>query len=239
MPGLDWPVVMSQRRLFEIGQRVRHRARPEWGEGVVHTAQAVTTNGRTAQRLTVAFAHHGRVTLNTAHADLELASTTPNSNQTDEPKNTMHSTSRTSDRSADQPRSNGGGWLGRLESATGRGSDNGSLTALPEAATDPFASLSARLKATAELFRFSTEPRSLIDWAVAQTGLDDPLSHYNRHELEEQFRVFDQARQAHLRELLSTARRTSDANADQAIQSLKTHSDPQVRQAIERALRSL
>ncbi len=218
---------MNGSDLFEVGQRVRHRARPEWGEGIVHAAQPVVAGGRRAQRLTVTFTHHGRVTLNTAHAELETAmnSTPPTSSDPATPA---------ASRAPGAP----GGWLGKLESATGR-STEGTLTDLPEAATDPFASLSARLRATADLYRFSLEPRSLTDWAVAQTGLTDPLSQYNRHELEQQFKVFEQARYAHLRELLRAAKRSSEANVRATLQALQSHHNPTIRDAIQRAWRSL
>ena len=42
---------------------------------------------------------------------------------------------------------------------------------LPEAMTDPFASLGARLSATLDSYRFSTDPKSLIDWAVLNRWL--------------------------------------------------------------------
>src|SRR5690606_10247777 len=66
------------------------------------------------------------------------------------------------------------GWLTKLEKATGNRSDE--LWSLPEAMTDPFANLARRLDATLDSYRFNTTARSLIDWAVVQTGLDDPLS---------------------------------------------------------------
>ncbi len=222
---------MNGQHDFEVGQRVRHRARPEWGDGVIQAAEAVSADGGRAQRLTVTFTHYGRITLNTAHARLERLgvpatdseqATTPNMNQS---------------RRA-QPQTEGG-WLSRLESATGRGDGNGSLTALPDEATDPFRSLSARLKTTAKLWRFSTEPRSLMDWAVAQTGLEDPLSRYNRHELEQQFKVFDQARLGHLRELIQTARKSGDGDAQATVEALKADANTDVRAAVQRALRSL
>ena len=50
---------------------------------------------------------------------------------------------------------------------------------------DPFSSATERLKATLDNFRFNAQARPLIDWAIAQTGLDDPLTLYTRQELEQ------------------------------------------------------
>ena len=92
--------------------------------------------------------------------------------------------------------SSGQGWLGTF---AGNHSDNGhELLNLPEAMTDPFASIGDRLAATLDSYRFSTEPRCLLDWAIAQTGLEDPLSTYTRHELEEAFPRFARDRDKHL-----------------------------------------
>jgi hypothetical protein len=76
---------------------------------------------------------------------------------------------------------------------------------LPEATLDPFRSIDGRLEATFALFRFEPTGRGLVDWAVAQTGLDDPLSRFNRHELESFFERWRGERDAHLGRLLAEA----------------------------------
>ena len=81
------------------------------------------------------------------------------------------------------------------------------LKSLPDAATDPLSSLASRLRASLGLYRYSTEPRSLLDWAVAQTQLGDPLSHLNRHELEQAFGLFALHRDRHLKTLAAAARK--------------------------------
>ena len=45
-----------------------------------------------------------------------------------------------------------------------------------------------------------------MDWAVAQTGLDDPLSRFTRHELEQHFDRWAYEREQHLSKLLQEAR---------------------------------
>ena len=193
---------------FQSGDRLVHARRPEWGVGTVKSVKIVKTGEQPSQRLVIEFANHGRVTLNTAHAELRPAN----------------------GQASPAPRQSG--WLDKLES---RSADD-SLTAIPEAATDPFRSLAHRLEATLELYRFTDEGRSLIDWAVAQTQSSDPLSHQSRHELERAFSVFAQARDAHLRVLLLTIKRKGES---QLIESARNHPIPGARDAVQRALRFL
>jgi hypothetical protein len=197
---------------FHRGDRVRHAVRPEWGEGVVE--QAANAPGEGAQRLVVRFANHGRVTVNTAFASIVAAN---------------------GDGSATQAK----GWLDRMADRSGTAAaaaPAGKLDDLPEPCTDPFASLTGRLRATLDLYRFGRDPRSLIDWAVGQTGLTDPLSQYSRHELEQGYQAFERMRDAHLVELLRTARR----NGEQAkVDALLADAGPQARAAIQQARRAL
>ena len=61
------------------------------------------------------------------------------------------------------------------------------MLAIPERCRDPFRSVESRIQSALELYRYDNGGRGLVDWAVAQTGLDDPLSRFNRHELEAHF----------------------------------------------------
>jgi hypothetical protein len=85
------------------------------------------------------------------------------------------------------------------------------MTALPEAARDPFRSVHDRIAFTLRLFRFDRSGRGLVDWSVAQSGLEDPLARFNRHELEVWYERWATERDAHLRRLLN------DAQADPAL----------------------
>ena len=80
------------------------------------------------------------------------------------------------------------------------------MTAIPEPCRDPFRSLEDRIRSTLDLYRFDDGGKGLIGWAVMQTGLDDPLARFNRHELEEHFRRWSHEREQHLRKLLHEAR---------------------------------
>ncbi len=88
------------------------------------------------------------------------------------------------------------------------------LMSLPMESRDPFSSLEQRLQATIELCRYDKSPRLLLDWAMAQTGVEDPLSVYNRQELETIFMRWARERDAHLAKLLLELRRSNPAEAD-------------------------
>jgi len=210
---------MSDAVRYNVGDKVRHRRRPEWGEGTVASAQNATHGGRPAQRLVINFANHGRVTLNAAVAPIAPAGSSSTATAT----STSTSTSG----------GGGGGWLNQLE---GKTVDADALAVLPEDVSDPFASLARRLRLIGELYRFRREPRSVMEWAVAQSGLTDPLSRFSRNDLEQQFIAFEQARDGHLRSLLAAAQKAGDAAAlDQARQ----HPRPEARAAVDRLMRTL
>ena len=100
------------------------------------------------------------------------------------------------------------------------------MVAITDDVRDPFVAPRERLVRAIGLYRFDRGGRGLVDWAVAQTGMADPLSRFNRHELEQFFdrwagerdnwlsRLWQEAPEVHehLRELLAlmpgSARRT-------------------------------
>jgi hypothetical protein len=178
---------------FEFGDRVRHTDRPEWGIGSVVKAEDATVNGQPSQRLFVRFPGAGVKTLSTAHALLERVPDTP-----------APATATAGDenhRVADWDRVGQSDWL----AAVAERKIEEVMVALPEAAKDPFSSLTQRLKFTLRLYRFERTGRSLVEWAVAQTGLDDPLSRFNRHLLERFFDRWASNRDAQLARLLQEA----------------------------------
>lgn len=206
---------MEQTPRFDRGDAVMHPRKPEWGQGVVKDAHTITHEGRPAQRLAVDFANRGRVVINTAVAPL----ITPE--KAKEQEKTM--TTSTS-----------GGWLASLEkSATGQGHE---LWSLPHDLTDPFASLIDRLKATLKTYHFSTEPRSLMEWATVQTGLDDPLSKYTRSELEQAFPRFARDRDQHLKDLVRQLKRKGlHVELKQVVNKTQM---PAARSALDKAVRN-
>lgn len=172
---------------FKYGDRLVHAAKPEWGTGVVSSAQNVTEDGVACQRLTIRFDRAGLKTLSTGIADLRPAE--------EHPSVEAAGAAATAD--------SGVSWLGQLEA----GDLTERMQKLPEATRDPFVSLATRLKATLSLWRFSQDGAALLDWAAMQTGMKDPLTRFNRHELEQFFKRFATEREAHLKRLLFEAKK--------------------------------
>lgn len=217
---------------FKRGDRVSHPRRPEWGSGVVRDAAPTTHEGRPAQRLAVDFANKGRVTINTAVAPLDLVKEREEemTRTTTSGMDARNSTgAATAASTADKP----GGWLGALERSTGGAKHE--LWDLPDLMTNPFASLQQRLKATLDSYRFGTDPRSLIEWASVQTGLNDPLSKYSRPELEQAFPRFTRDRDAHLKQLVWQMKKRGEAGVIAEI--LRNTRHPAAKTALERASR--
>ncbi len=191
---------------WKIGDRVVHAERPEWGAGEVRSAQTVTESGRRCQRLTIRFDRGGVRTLSTMFAQLRSAGE-------------LESLERAAAYAEESPEPSPdlNGIVERLQR-------------VPEAATDPFRTRRARLEATLGLYRFTGQGASLLDWAASQTGLKDPLSRFNRHELEHQFDRFRANLDAHLKRLALEIRR----EAPGAIAELSRSAPPAAQQALRR-----
>ncbi len=235
---------------FSFGDEVVHAKKPEWGTGVVSKAQNVIKDGKPAQSLTIRFKRGGLKTINTAFADIRPAedaapvaadaaqeppagpadntSTRPTAGARNartpppaeaKPRPTAHSTAEPT---ADRP----AGWLDEIASV----SPDKAMARLPEACHDPFTNTEARLRATAEQFRFQPTGASILDWAAAQTGLNDPLSRFSRHELEQFFRRYADNRAEHLRALADELRKQDPAAIDRALAG----APPAARDALKR-----
>jgi hypothetical protein len=182
---------MSSRK-FEYGDRVRHTRRPEWGIGSIVKTEELTVTGRRAQRVSVRFPNAGLKTLSTAHAELQLV----NSNNGPE-----------TDGAETHPL---GGWDKMQESdwlgGVAQRKVQEVMTTLSPEVRDPFLSLEQRLESCLGLYRFDRTGRGLIDWAIAQSGLSDPLSRFTRHELEQFFEQWTTQRDEHLSRLLQDAK---------------------------------
>lgn len=231
---------------YSTGDVVAHPRRPEWGSGVVKQAQVITHEGRPAQRLSVDFANKGRVVINTALAPLTLRTQRTPLRPDPGPEGARPEEEDAMARIASSPTpasgsaahgsstGGAGGWLSQLERANGHGGHE--LWGLPQACNDPFEPLHKRLQATLETYKFSTEPRSLIDWAVIQTGLNDPLSKYTRSELEQAFPRFARDRDDHLKDLVRQIKRKGDAA--QLAATLSQTKLPAAINALQRAMRA-
>jgi hypothetical protein len=175
--------------VFNFGDRVQHHSRPEWGAGTVTRVQWQTTGSARHQRLTIRFENAGIKTLSTAKARLERLPDAVNTIIEIDVPTTMEQIDRMIAQEG----------LTKLAQRRLRGL----MERLPDDVQDPFRPASARLKDMLSLFRFTRSGRGLIDWAVAQTKLADPLSRFNRHELEQYFDRWAAIRNAYLVRLIN------------------------------------
>jgi hypothetical protein len=174
-----------------VGEKVRHVKKPEWGVGSVTKVETVTRQGARDQRLWIRFANGGLKTVLSSMAELEPA---------DGPAAAV---ATGGDTFAAREARHEGGWLGEIAK---RQPEEG-MTSLPAAASDPFLAVERRLGFILDLYRFEPVGGKLIDWAVAQSGLDDPLSRFNRHELEKFFERWAHDRDVALHRTMQECRR--------------------------------
>lgn len=219
----------SQR--FARGQHVVHPLRPEWGTGIVRDTKPATHEGKPAQRLRVEFSNHGSLTLNSAIAKLEPIGPAP---ATPEPALAprLASARKTSTKDDTMTMTQKKSWLDELE---GDSPTEHRLWDLGPELTDPFKSAEEKLIATLKTYRFSTEPGPLFEWAVIQTGEDDPLSRHTRVELEQAFPRFARDREEHLRALVKQMKRANESGRLYAILSQIKHRG--AKSALEKAMR--
>jgi hypothetical protein len=192
---------------FKAGDWVIHSDKPEWGAGQVLSAEGHVQEGKRCQRLSVRFDRAGLKTLTTLYASLRPSAPGGNAAFT-EPKPDDDLALKLD-----------------LKSLAD------TLAGLPEAATDPFTSLARRVEATLGLFKYTGVGASLLDWATAQTGLRDPLSAFNRHELEQHFQRFRTNVFSHLRRVTADLRKQDPA----ALARLEAAAIPAAKQALQKA----
>ena len=215
-------------KLWSIGDRVVHTGKPEWGAGEVKTATRTTQDGRPCQLLQIRFERAGLKTISTAFANLipsdDAAALSaeplvaPQTSGVGNGNGTSHGQSKEDEFAA------------RLMGEPGSADIKLKMTRLPDAATDPFATTESRFKATLALYRFAPTGGSLLDWAAMQSGLSDPMSRFNRHELEKFFESFVIVRDGHLRKLASELRKADPAS----VGVLAKQAPPAAQQALRR-----
>lgn len=201
---------------FTAGELLRHPQRPEWGQGTVQRVETVTSQGRPDQRLWVRFSNAGLKTLLASVAGLERLELTARSDELR--GGTL----------AEREVTGETGWLGQISKK--RPED--AMTELPALVADPFVPPKKRLEFLLTLYRFDPHQK-LVDWAVAQSGLGDPLSRFSRHELEELFRLWAVERDAALARLMQDPElRVAQEYVRQAVNK----TGPAAQQAFRRAL---
>ncbi len=190
--------------VWKKGDRVVHAGKPEWGAGDVTLAEPTMHDGAACQKLTIRFSRAGVKTILTAMADIQSAEHAPRMSE-DRPTEPLAVIAAAAD--AEEM-----------------------LLRIPEKASDPFSSLSDRLRATLDLYKFADSAAGLLDWAAIQTGLRDPLSRFSRHELEQYHGRFRIELDTHLKKLLRDARRANPAIITEATAAAA----PSGRQALRR-----
>lgn len=209
---------MNAKTSLEFGDQVRHVDRPEWGVGSVAKVEVMAENGTTSQRLTIRFPNAGIKVLDSVGANLERIDPTPAGLDEGASPEMIDQIDRMSEDDLLAP------------VATRKLTEI--MVAIPEPCRDPFRSLADRIESTLALWRFDDGGRGLNDWAVMQTGLDDPLARFNRHELEEHFKRWSHEREQHLRRLIFEA---SDDSID--IGSLIAAASPEAQRVARRFCR--
>ena len=189
------------KEIFEFGDRVRLQRRPEWGVGSVVKVEAAMLNGTRSQSVSVRFANQGIKVLNTAVAEIELVSHEHVEALADAKAHPMVQWHKISEND----------WLAPIAQRK----IQEVMVSLPENVRDAFCSIKQRLKQTLDLFRFERTGGSLIEWAIAQSGLDDPLSRFTRQELELLFDRWMTYRQDHLLKMLQEASQDIEFSRDE------------------------
>ncbi|MEC8064470.1 MAG: DUF3553 domain-containing protein [Planctomycetota bacterium] len=166
---------------YAFGDQIRNTARPEWGVG---TIVRLETGGKLAVRFEFA---------GLKHMDPKVA-----------PLASASADDRPASESWEPPAA---AFFRSEEVALSAGARQKLLidvmTRLPEDVTDPFHPVEGRIRACASLYRFGNDSTGLMAWAVAQTGLQDPMDQLPRHELESLFGRWREVRDRTLRELKS------------------------------------
>ncbi|MCH8314787.1 MAG: DUF3553 domain-containing protein [Planctomycetes bacterium] len=203
---------------YEYGDRIRHLRRPEWGVGSVVKVVQTMVNGCSVQSLSVRFPSEGIKVLNTAEAEIERISA-------EHAKALANTEAHPIVQWGKMDESD---WLAPLAQRK----VEEAMIGLPADVRDPFSLLRRRLVLTLDLYRFERSNRALMDWAVAQSGLVDPLTHFTRHELEQLFERWARERDVHLGRLLQECRR--DLKLAQELDELVAAAPPGAREAVRR-----
>lgn len=123
------------------------------------------------------------------------------------------------------------GWL---DSIGGRTIDE-RLKQLPDDVIRVLGTPLQRLAVVLKTYAYTDDPKSLIRWARAQTGLADPLSQWSRDELSIAFGVYCNERDAHLRNLAALVIQTEGRpSLDELLAKID---DDAARAAVSAALR--
>ncbi len=218
-------------KLWSISERVVHTGKPEWGAGEIKVATRTTQDGRPCQLLQIRFDRAGLKTISTAFANLIPAEDAAAFSA--EPlvaPGSMNGNNPGNGNGARHGQSKEDEFAARLMGEPGNADIKQKMSRLPDTATDPFTTTQARFSATLALYRFAPTGGSLLDWAAMQSGLADPMSRFNRHELEKFFESFVIVRDNHLRKIAAEMRKQDPS----AVGTLAKQAPPAAQQALRR-----
>ncbi len=216
---------------FEVGDITFHPNCPEWGSGKVKEAQNTSHEGRVVQRLRVDFSNAGSKWINTGVAPLRKKTGKEAPAPAMRIAPSLAAAATTSREKADALPDKG--WLDELEST--KSGNVPDLWELPITLTDIMRAPEDRLTLTAEAYKFSHEPGPLFQWAVAQSGMDDPLSRYSRMELEQAYFRYSRLRDDHLFDLCRQLKREGKMGLVKEIAASAKHR--KARELLEKTLR--
>lgn len=194
-----------QARTFAKGESVIHTGKPEWGPGDIVSAEGQLHEGKPCQRLTIRFARAGLKTISTAFAELKPAEDSMS-------RQLIHASREVASREAqgDTP-------MDPLDKSMRRRTAEESLQKVPEDAIDPFRTPVQRLESMIKIYKWMDSPAGVLEWATSQTGLGDPMSMFNRHELEQHLDKFRIAVDNQMKKLLPVARKADAAGVQRVL----------------------
>lgn len=181
-------VALKTMTLIEFGDRVTHPKFPEWGSGAVIKVENMPVNGEVTKRVTVRFAHAGLKKFVGDSMPLDVM---------------QNDHAMPGDREGKRPA------IAEVEDLERSGLSQAVeqkleeiMFNIPLACRDPFNTLDHRLRRTFALYKYDLSGKGLMEWAMAQTGMDDPLTRFNRTELEDYFKQYSFLVKQHLAKLL-------------------------------------
>ncbi len=173
---------------IEFGDRVIHQQFPEWGSGSVIKVEKTAVNGEPTSRVTVRFSNNGLKSFIGNNLPLDILD---------------DGHSMPGDKELKRPA------IAEVEDLEKSGLTHAVekklieiMMSIPLACRDPFNTPEHRLRRTLNLYKYDTSGKGLMEWATAQTGMDDPLTRFNRTELEDFFKHYKHELNQHLAKLL-------------------------------------
>lgn len=174
---------------IEFGDRVIHPKFPEWGSGAVIKIENTPVNGEPSTRVTVRFAHAGLKKFVGDSIPLDVM---------------LDEHAMPGDRDCKRPA------IAEVEDLERSGLTQAVeqkleeiMFNIPLSCRDPFNTIEHRMRRTLDLYKYDMSGKGLMEWAMAQTGMDDPLTRFNRTELEVYFKQYSFLLKQHLSKLMS------------------------------------